>query len=526
MAFIGIDLGTTYSVVSTLDSNGIPQTVPNAEGDLTTPSVVLYESNGEIVVGREAKVAAMAIPESVAVDVKRYMGDELYPKPVGGQSRSPVEISTEILKKLKIDAEAKLGPVKGCVITVPAYFDEGRRHATAKAAEGAGLKVLDVINEPTAAALSYAYKHLVDTGGLSPGKSALESELSKEKTVLVYDLGGGTFDVTLLRINGPDFRVLATDGDIQLGGRDWDRTLGDVLAEQFVKEYGEDPRSDSISVEALLRTAEEIKLNLSSRLKSQFVLNHAGHRLMGSVSRKEFEETTRPLLYRTERRVARALKAASIDWPQVDEVLTTGGSTRMPQVRELLARLWGKQPNTTLSPDEAVAAGAAIHAATHILQAESQDTQLDGGLISRLTHGVKNVIRAIRTTNVNAHSFGVVVSSRTGKRKVAQLIPRNSPLPTRVTQTFGTVTADQRRVTVEIVEGESADVSHCMPIGTCQIDSLPAGLPRNSPIQVTFSYDNGGRLSVKAHNPISDRWSSVTIDRKVGVGKKVISKKI
>ncbi len=592
MTLIGIDLGTTYSSVAYVDARGAVVTIPNAEGDLTTPSVVLYESNNEVVVGREAKLAAAAVPDKVAECVKRYMGEDRYPRQLGGRHRSPVEISAEILRKLKRDAEAKLKTITGCVITVPAYFDESRRHATTEAGRLAGLNVIDIINEPTAAALAYAYNHFVDREGqprLLEDRDAIHSALTQARTVMVYDLGGGTFDVTLLQIQGRHFRVLATEGDVRLGGKDWDEAMAKVLAQQFMSQHPSDPLEDPRSQPMLLRTAEEVKRNLSARSQSHYVINHAGQTYAGSITREEFDRATNPLLYRTERRVTRVLRQAGLEWSQVDEVLTVGGSTRMPQVRTMLKAITGKEPNTSLSPDEAVSAGAAIQAVAQVALIEQKqqakpsgkqpapsspaqapagspgkpaskptskpagrpapqappqppldddevldsdaleplpdapeppDDALPGGaasidvdaILGRIDPKRAELLRSIRITDVNSHSFGVIVTTADRLKAVSHLIPRNSPLPAQVTRVYGTVAHGQRSVSVRVVEGESPQPEDCLPIGLCRVD-LPAGLPPRTPIEVRFALDAGGQLHVQARWKGRNQWSSVTIDR-------------
>ena len=559
MPYIGIDLGTTFSAMAYLDRDGKPVTIPNAEGDLTTPSVVLFESETEVIVGREARRASLAEPDRVAEDVKRYMGDDFYPRVLLGQRLSPITLSAMILRKLMQDARARAGSIDGAVITVPAYFDEFRRQATAAAAELAGLRLLDIINEPTAAALAYAYRGFVADGTVARGQP---------RTVLVYDLGGGTFDVTLLRTVGGDLTVLATAGDVRLGGRDWDERLFNHLADLFVREHGDDPRDDPLSRQQLMSLAEEAKKDLSRRTHTPYVVNHAGKSLRGQITRAEFDQLTADLLFRSESRVSRVLRDAGLAWDAVDELLAVGGSTRMPQVQEMLQRISGKTPNTSVSPDEAVAHGAAIHAAIAVAAhggeapaapaatppaggegpppAEPSAGQ-EGDALSQLAAATTTIqrpaadpapaidaaeekkflawlgdklvrlLRSVHTTNVNAHSLGVVAEDRAGRRFVRHLIARNSRLPAAASRCFATVTTNQRRVTVEIVEGESEAVDYCLAVGTCVITQLPAGLPRGSPIEVTFRYDRSGRLHVQAVHLASGAWAETLIQRGGGV---------
>jgi molecular chaperone DnaK len=586
MAYIGIDLGTTFSAMAYVDRDGQTLTIPNAEGELTTPSVVLFESAHDVLVGREAKRAALAEPERVAEDTKRYMGEEFYPRLLLNERFSPVTLSAVILMKLKRDAEARLGSIDGVVITVPAYFDERRRQATAAAAQSAGLTLLDIINEPTAAALAYAYRDC-----LSAVDSARPDARLPAQTLVVYDLGGGTFDVTALRTQGGELTVLATAGDVRLGGRDWDERLFHHLADLFVHEKGDDPRDDALSRQQLMQQAEELKKDLSRRTRVVFAINHAGKTLRGELTREQFESMTADLLFRSESRVSRVLRDAGLTWDKVDEVLAVGGSTRMPQVQAMLRRVAGKQPNVSLSPDEAVAHGAAIHAAIRVAaeppspplpqtppaasaaepetgaavasepapvapatavaaapvanaqavpssQApatpwealaaaasavnagdprspinENQRRRYTGWLGSRLVQ----LLGSIRTSNVNAHSLGIVAEDGNGRRRATRLIPRNTPLPVTVSRCFATVTANQKRVTVQVVEGESQGVADCNPVGTCIIRKLPPGLPKGSPVEVTFSYDGSGRLHIQAVDVIHGAWAQTIIQRGGGV---------
>ena len=496
-------------------------TIPNAEGELSTPSVVLYEEDGSIVVGREAKRVSAVLPDRVAECAKRFMGDGSFPSSLGGEQRSPVEISSEILKKLRKDAAARIGPIDGAVVTVPAYFDELRRQATAEACSLAGIPLIDIINEPTSAALAYAYKAFITRHGASHDLNTVAKALGEPRTVIVYDLGGGTFDVSLLRIEGTQITVLATEGDVRLGGRDWDERIVQQLADAFTKQYGSDPRDTPTSYQALLSVAENLKKDLSSRSKSYFNVQHDGNAMSGEFSREEFEKLSRPLLFRTERRLERVMEAAKLDWSKIDKVLLVGGSTRMPQVREMIEQVSGKEPDTSLSPDEAVAHGAAIHAAVTVAQFEP-GTMADRakGFLHRFNDRVMKVIRAIRTTNVNAHSLGVEVVTESGKRRVSVLIPRNTPLPVTVSKRYGIVEDNQRTVSIRMTEGESKDPHDCIEIGTCRIEPLPPALKRGSPVDVTFTYDNSGRLHVKAVEGQSRSWASVTIARQFGIGSK------
>lgn len=574
MNYLGIDLGTTFSAVAYLSGDGRPTTIPNAEGELTTPSVVLFDAPDNLVVGRDARRAALAEPTRVAWDVKRFIGDHAYPRQFFGRHYSPVELSAIILRKLKQDAERVVGAVSGAVITVPAYFDEVRRQATAQAGELAGIDVVDIVNEPTAAALAYSYKSLLSAHGVKKavdGWPALESD---PQNVMVYDLGGGTFDVTILRIHGRDLTVLATAGDVQLGGRDWDARIVEHFAKLFAARFHVNPLSDPQSSQQFNFVAEDTKKELSRRATSRFSISHAGHSLTGELNRHQFEELTADLLFRTESRVKRVLEDAKLSWDQIVRILITGGSTRMPQVGTMLARVTGRNPDDSLSPDEAVAHGAAIHAAICVSRGASGVQSVRSPLIysdapdagnappgspdetgapemtqtvdddlaaaaaqvranlsapvaasnsparsflALLGDSVRRLLQSIRVTNVASHSLGVVVTDKRGRQAVAHLLLRNSPLPARAVKTFGTEKANQSRVVVLVVEGEAAAPSGCSTVGLCTISDLPPGLPKGSPVQVRFCYDASGRLSVEAIHVPSGTWAKTLIQRRAGV---------
>lgn len=539
MPVIGIDLGTTFSAMAYLDTNGHPTTIPNAEGELTTPSAVLFEKSGDIVVGREARRAAMSEPDSVAECVKRHIGDPYYPKLINGNRFSPVEISALILVKLIQDARKKIGTIDGVVITVPAYFDEGRRQATAQAGSLAGVKVIDIINEPTSAALAYAYRGFTAPGMLGAG-AAVTLPDAPSRVVLVYDLGGGTFDVTVLRIEGKNLTVLATSGDVRLGGRDWDDRLFKHMADAFIRAHGEDPREHPVSTQNLMMAAEETKKILSARRQTNYMVTHAGKQFSGEITRAQFEELTQDLLYRSENRLSRIIKQANLTWEQVDQVLAVGGSTRMPQVLEMLKRVTGREADCSLSPDEAVAQGAAIHAAicattqsrrrppiptTSVPGAKPSGTRpppppAAAAAPSPFQPPVADLLGSIHTTNVNAHSLGVIVITQENRQRVSRLVPHNTGLPCAVKKQFGTVRDRQTVVTVRIVEGESREPDECIPVGECTIEQLPDGLPRGSPVEVTFRYDNSGRLHVDAMELTSGKRATVSIDRGAGAAQK------
>ncbi|MGA2034746.1 MAG: Hsp70 family protein, partial [Thermoguttaceae bacterium] len=331
---VGIDLGTTYSVVARLDEQGRPVTLVNAEGDLLTPSMVLLEGD-EVVVGREAMKAMASEADHVAECAKRDMGRRIFHKSFNGKQYPPEVIQAWVLNKLRRDSIEQIGDYQKVVITVPAYFDEVRRKATQDAGYMAGFEVLDIINEPTAAAVAFGFRE----GFLDRRGSTYEPQ-----RVLVYDLGGGTFDVTVMEIRGSEFLAMATDGDVQLGGYDWDQRLVDLVAEGFAREHGEDPRADPIAAGRLWRECEEAKRTLSARPKVPVVCQYHGRTARIEITREQLAAATEDLLDRTRFTCVQALQAAGLDWSDLDRVLLVGGATRMPMVRDMLRQVAGKPP--------------------------------------------------------------------------------------------------------------------------------------------------------------------------------------
>ncbi|NLF72350.1 MAG: Hsp70 family protein [Candidatus Anammoximicrobium sp.] len=485
---VGIDLGTTYSVVAHIDAAGRPVTVLNGEGELLTPSAVLCDQN-EVVVGRQAVRASALEPDAYAECFKRDIGGDVYHRKIRGVDVPPEVLSALILERLKTDAEKRLGPIRQVVVTVPAFFDELRRKATQDAGRLAGLEVLDIINEPTAAALAYGYHQ----GFFDPARANANAAPVR---VLVYDLGGGTFDVTLLEIAGTQFRALATDGDVRLGGKDFDERLVNHLAEQFLGEHGADPRSEPQDAAQLWLDVQEAKHSLSQRSRTAVIVFHAGMRMKIEVTRDQFQDLTRDLLERTESTTSLVVKEAGLDWTQVDRVLLVGGSSRMPMVTDMLRRVTGKEPDVSLSPDEVVAHGAALYAAMLMNQ------------------GGSSPLAGARLMNVNSHSLGIVgLDVKTRRRQNVIVIPKNTPLPCRVSRVFVTAKDDQRSVKVAVVEGESHRPEECIALGECVVRDLPSGLPKGTRVQVEYSYAANGRISVAARMPSVRQSAQVEIER-------------
>jgi molecular chaperone DnaK len=465
---VGIDLGTTYSAIARLDETGRPVTLVNGEGDLVTPSVVLVDGV-DVIVGKEAVKALASEAHHIAECAKRDLGQRVYRKSLDGHEYPPEALQACVLRKLVADARQQIGDFQQVVITVPAYFDEVRRKATQDAGYLAGLEVLDIINEPTAAALC----HGLQQGYLNPQGAA-----TRPQKIVVYDLGGGTFDVTIMEIAGTDFRALATDGDAELGGRDWDQRLLDYVADQFARQHGLDPRQDLSAAGRLWRDCEEAKRTLTARSKAIVPCEYQGRSARVDVSREKFTELTMDLLDRTRFTTRQVLQDAGLDWGAIDRVLLVGGSSRMPMVREMLRQLSGKEPEMAASPDEIVAQGAALHAGLILARSQGQPPRFS-------------------IKNVNSHSLGVVgTDPKTGRKRTAVLVPRNTPLPATAQRVFRTQQTGQASILVPIVEGESPSPDACTAIGECIINKLPPQLPAQTPIVVRFHYAANGRLTI------------------------------
>jgi molecular chaperone DnaK len=487
---IGIDLGTTYSVVAYLDGMGRPVTVQNGTGDWLTPSALFFEDEG-MVVGKEAVKSCTMDPDGYVECFKRDMGSANARRKIRGLEAPPEILSAFVLERLKQDAERRLGHVRQAVITVPAFFDETRRKATQEAGRLVGLEVLDIINEPTAAALAYGHQQ-----GFWDGRDS--NATTGPMRVLVYDLGGGTFDVTILEIAGTQFRTLATDGDVFLGGKDFDERLVNYFAEQFAAAHGVDPRRDPQDAAQLWVDAQDAKHTLSERTKTTVVCFHAGVRMRIEIARTQFEELTRDLLERTETTTSLVVKQAGLSWDQIDRVLLVGGSSRMPMVGQMLRSVTGKEPDCSLSPDEAVAHGAALYA----------------GML--MGQGMTSGRPACNLVNVNSHSLGVVgLHPKTRRRTNAVLIPKNTPLPCRAVRVFRTAKADQRSVKIAVVEGESDRPEACIALGECIVRDLPPGLPQSTPVEVEYAYRDNGLISVSARVPSIRHSQRVEINRVV-----------
>lgn len=477
---VGIDLGTSYSAIARLDEEGAATILENAQGRLITPSIVILGEDGKVIVGPSQERVTEEEPDRVISAIKREMGNPAFELFHEGRRLTPELISSMILTKLRQDAEEHVRPVTNAVITVPYYFNEPKRQATRHAGRIAGLNVVDIINEPTAATLAYAWQQ---------GELGNPEAPDHERTILVYDLGGGTFDVTLVRYTPTKFTVLGTDGDTVLGGLDWTARLADHLAEKFEAKFGLDPRTEPVANKNLLVEAEAAKRELTLWEKSAVSFSFRGQTLEYEVSRSTFEELTRDLLQRTRDTTEFTIDNAKVDPATLDAVLLVGGSSAMPSVASMLEKVTGKQPSRELNPQTAVAQGAAIHAA--ILEAQHAGSGESAKALERR-------LRSVSTSDVNSHSLGVEITDPEDTKRKANhvMIPRNSRLPSQRIQRFQTSSHAPHSIHVRLLEGEAADVSSCTFIGDFRLIGLPENLPKGSPVEIAYAYDSRGHIHV------------------------------
>ncbi|MFV0442595.1 MAG: Hsp70 family protein [Planctomycetaceae bacterium] len=492
---VGIDLGTTYSCISHLDRQGEPHTLPNAEGELTTPSAVLFDGR-EIVVGTEALRNSVVQPERVIQNSKRWMGDPHKSWVVDGRTFRPPDIAAIILRHLLDGAEQHLGPIEHAVITVPAQFSDVQRQQTAEAGLQAGLKKVDIINEPVAAALCYVL-----------GEGLWFAALAEDQTVMVYDLGGGTFDLSLVQYNQNEVRVRASSGDLSLGGIDWNKRLETFACDQFVQQIPNDPRFDKESMQALSIEVEQTKRSLSVRQRASLAVQHAGRRKVFGVTQEQFDILCNDLVDRTQQITQKLLQDHKLGWAHINAVLVTGGASRMPMIRRMLQRISGTTLNQTLSPDQSISHGAAYYAG--MLASGSEFARK-----SFLSKEATARLAKFSSQSVNARALGILVKDKqSGERVPHYLIPANTPLPCAYRQSFGTVEPDQRRVHLHIVESGTSDEKPPVKLGACVIDDLPVGLPVATPIEVTIRYDEQARVHVSAVEQNSGRSARTSIVR-------------
>ena len=467
---VGIDLGTTNSVVAVLEG-GEPTVIANAEGNRTTPSIVAFKSE-EVLVGELAKRQAITNPDNTVRSIKRHIGTNWKEK-FEDKEYTPQEISARILQKLKRDAEAYLGDdVTEAVITVPAYFNDAERQATKEAGQIAGLNVLRIINEPTAASLAYGLEN------------------NEDQKILVFDLGGGTFDVSILEISEGVFEVKSTSGDSKLGGDDWDQRVMDWLIDKFKSSTGIDLSKDKMAVQRIQEGAEKAKIELSSTSETEINLpfitaNDAGpQHLLEKLSRSEFEKITADLVERTKAPVENALSDAGMQYSDIDHIILVGGSTRMPSVQQLVKTLTGKDPHKGVNPDEVVASGAAIQAG--VLKGDVKDVLLLD--VTPLTLGVET-------------KGGIMT----------KMIERNTTIPTKRSEVFSTAENNQTQVEIHILQGEREMAAGNKSLGRFTLTDIPAAMAGTPQIEVTFDIDANGIVNVNAKDLGTGKEQAITI---------------
>jgi len=477
---VGIDLGTTFCGIAHIDENGKGQIIPNAESERITPVVILFDGNTAIV-GSAAKQNAVAEPEKIVDFIKREIGKSKseFHREFAGKSWSAEELSALVLRKLKQDGEKFLGcAITDAVITVPAYFSDVERTATMHAGQLAGFNVLQILNEPTAAALAYGINR---HGG--------------NETVFVFDLGGGTFDVTIMRISEHHIQMLGSSGDHKLGGKDWDDVIVNWVSEEFDRQFGENPLLDLHSYQDLYNRALTAKIQLSSRNSTTLVHSYAGYSLKIELTRDEFEKRCRHLVERTRAICEIAMSESGLQWNQIDRILLTGGMTRMPSVREMIRTMSGRPIAEDVSPDEAVAMGAALQATLVLLGEEDKGGER---LLSDETREKFSSADGalVRVTNITTHTLGVVLwDDEQMEEYVFPMIKKSTTIPAEIQNSFGTAKANMKNVIVRVVEGESTVPSECIPLGICDVE-LPPFLPKGSPVQLTYRYDQNQVLEV------------------------------
>jgi molecular chaperone DnaK len=467
---VGIDLGTTNSVVAVLEG-GEPTVIANAEGNRTTPSIVAFKGE-EVLVGELAKRQAITNPDNTIRSIKREIGSKWKEK-FEGKDYTPQEISARILQKLKRDAESYIGEdVTDAVITVPAYFNDAERQATKEAGQIAGLNVLRIINEPTAAALAYGLEN------------------NEDQKILVYDLGGGTFDVSVLEISEGVFEVKSTSGDSKLGGDDWDERVMDWLVEKFKSSTGIDLSEDKMAMQRIKEGAEKAKIELSSTTETEINLpfitaNDAGpQHLLEKLSRSEFEKITSDLVERTKEPVTKAVKDAGLSFSDIQHIILVGGSTRIPAVQALVKSITGKEPSKGVNPDEVVASGAAIQAG--VLKGDVKDVLLLD--VTPLTLGVET-------------KGGIMT----------KMIERNTTIPTKRSETFSTADDGQTEVTIHVLQGEREMASGNKSLGTFNLTGIPSAKAGTPQIEVTFDIDANGIVNVSAKDLGTGKEQAITI---------------
>jgi len=495
MKLIGIDLGTTNSAIAMVNEFGKAEIIPNKEGERITPSVVLFDDD-QIIVGSIAKQSSVAEPERTVSSIKSHMGSSDYIFEYKQNEYKPEDISAMILRKLIEDAETFLNDkITDVVITVPAYFNDKQRKATVDAGKISGVNVSQIINEPTAAALTYG----------------LDKKINQK--IMVYDLGGGTFDVTIMKVNNGNFDVIASDGDRQLGGNNFDEKLMIYLNDKFKQQHDIDLFEDPVLIQDLRLKAENAKKVLSTKLSTTVYLSAKGKSARITITRKLFSDLVADFITRTELLINAVMTDASLDWKDIDQILLVGGSTRIPSVCDMIYRVTGKKPTMQVNPDEAVALGASIQAG--IISAKDQNENVND--MVRMKYGAMNV------SDVTAHSFGAITLDEFDNKRNAIIIPKNSKIPVRKSQIFYTSATNQTQVKMVVIQGEDPDPEFCTTIGTTTLDFPPK--PENSPIIFNYEYDVNGIIHATAKDPDTGKKSEIQIAREGALTKEQIVQK-
>ena len=480
---IGIDLGTTNSAIAMVNEFGKPEIIPNKEGERITPSVVLFDGN-EIVVGTIAKQSSVADPENTVSFIKPLMGSTDFMFDKNGIEYTPEDISAMILRKLINDAEEYLDEkITDVVITVPAYFNDKQRKATIDAGKIAGVNILQIINEPTAAALTYG----------------LDKE--KEQTIMVYDLGGGTFDVTIMDLKSETFNVIASDGDRLLGGKNFDEKLMIYLNDKFKEQCQIDLFDDPILQQDLRLKAENAKIALSSKQKTTIYISAQGKSAKIEITRKIFSDLVADFVTRTELLLDSVMSDAGFTWDDIDQILLVGGATRMPVISEMIKKISGKEPSLNINPDEAVSLGAAIQAG--IITAKDNK--------SEIAEMVRMKYKTIKVGDVTSHSFGAIILDEVNNKRNAIIIPKNNKIPIRKSKIFYTTISSQTSVKLTVIQGEDPDPEFCTVIGTTTLEFPPKEI--NSPIIFNYEYDVSGIIHATAKDPETGKKSVIKIAR-------------
>jgi molecular chaperone DnaK len=492
MKLIGIDLGTTNSAIAMVNEFGKAEIIPNKEGERITPSVVMFDDD-QIIVGSIAKQSSVAEPDRTVSSIKSHMGSSDYVFEYKQNQYKPEDISAMIVRKLIDDAESFLDEkITDVVITVPAYFNDKQRKATIDAGKISGVNVTQIINEPTAAALTYGMDRKI-----------------KQK-ILVYDLGGGTFDVTIMSVDNGSFEVIASDGDRQLGGNNFDEKLMMYLNDKFKQQHDIDLFEDPVLIQDLRLKSENAKKVLSSKLSTTVYLSAKGKSARVTVTRKLFSDLVADFITRTELLINAVMTDSGLDWKDIEQILLVGGSTRIPAVQDMILRVTGKKPSSQVNPDEAVALGAAIQAG--IVIAKDQNENVND--MVRMKYGAMNV------SDVTAHSFGAITLDEFDNKRNAIIIPKNSKIPVRKSQIFYTSTPNQTQVKMVVIQGEDPDPEFCTTIGTTTLDFPPK--PENSPIIFNYEYDVNGIIHAAAKDPDTGKKSEIQIAREGALTKEQI----